>query len=366
MSLLYPEQEKDGKTERGTQKKRKETRKEGKVVCSQEINTVAVLALSFLFFTRLLPYLRQLLEDFLQHWSQLDVTAEWNVRLVQALCIDSFKVWLFGAVSVGCVAVVSSIIASIAQTKPFYSPEAMKLKFDSLNPVNGAKQLFSKDSVVKLLISMMKVVIISFVVWMTVRNHIPELVSLHRLALFDGIKWYMDLFTTVVWRILFLYILIAVIDWIKEKRKYERSIMMTRQEVRDEAKNQDGSPQVKQRLRKKMKELSMSRMMASVPDATVVITNPTYLAIAVKYDASSMHAPVVVAKGKRLTAMRIREIAAENGIPILERKPLARAMYAKVKVGGPVPAVFYEAIAELLAYLYRIGNKRIRSQLAPG
>jgi flagellar biosynthetic protein FlhB len=174
----------------------------------------------------------------------------------------------------------------------------------------------------------------------------------------------MTIFTQITWRVLALFAVVAVLDWIKEKRKYEKSIMMTKQEIRDEHKNQESSPQVKQRMRRKMRELSTARMMAAVPDATVVITNPTFLAIALKYDASVSSAPIVVAKGKRLSAKRIRRIAEENKVTIIERKPLARAMYNQVEVGRPVPAAYYEAIAELLAYLYRMGDAHVRAELA--
>lgn len=365
MSLLYPEEGKEGKTERGTESRRRKAREEdGKVVCSQEINTVVVLAISIFFFSKILPYLRHALENIMHLWERVDVTADWSVRLVQEIFWNVLKVWLLGAVSVGVVAMAASIVANIAQTKPYFSTQVLKLKFSSLNPVSGFKQLFSKESLVRLVLSLLKVSVISTVVWASVRHHIPELVSLHRLGLMAGLDWFVTLLSRVIVRILVLYILIAAVDWIKEKRKYEFGLMMTRQEIKDEHKNQEGSPHVKRHIRKKMQELSLSRMMAAVPDASVVITNPTFIAIAVKYDASSMGAPIVLAKGKRLTAQRIREIAKENGVPILERKPLARAMYAKVQVGSPVPTDFYEAVAELLAYLYQIGNKRIREQLS--
>ena len=257
-----------------------------------------MLAAGLLSLKFLLPYINQSMKSLLQHWTHLDVTAEWNIRLVQAVFRDALNVWLLGGVAIGCVAIVASVAANIAQTGPYASSEVMKWKFDQLNPVSGWKQLFSKDSLVKLVLSLMKVGLISIVVWTTVRHKIPEMVSLYRLGLYAGIQWYMTLLIKVTIKIIVLYIIIAAIDWIKEKRKYEFGIMMSRQEVQDEMKNLEGSPEVKRKLRKKMQELSMSRMMASVPDASVVITNPTYLAIAVKYDASSGGAPIVVAKGK--------------------------------------------------------------------
>jgi flagellar biosynthetic protein FlhB len=364
MALLCPEENKEGKTERGSEKKRQEARKEGKVVCSSETNTVLVVAGAVIVLQKVLPILRHYLTGFLEHWTQLDVTAEWNVGLVQHVILDGTKIWAAGLLSVGLIVVLSSTIASISQTGFFFQPEVMKLKFDSLNPVSGAKQLFSKDSIGKLVLSLLKVGVITLVVWGAVRNHIMEVGFLYRLSVAEGVRWFLKLLYVVVWRILALFLIVAVIDWIKEKRKFESGIMMTKQEVKDERKNQDGNPQIKQKQRGKMRELSMARMMAALPDASVVITNPTHLAIAIKYDARTMNAPIVVAMGKRLTALRIREIAAQHDIPILERKPLVRAMYSKVKIGRPVPAAYYGAIAELLAYLYRIGDSRIRQQLS--
>ena len=307
MGLLHPEEGKDGKTERGTSKKREDARKDGKLVCSSEINTVVVLAAAFAAFWWLRPYLFTLLKDFLEYWAQIDLSSEWTPKFVQAIMGNFVKVWFLGAISIGLVALVATVLANIAQTKPFFSGSVLKLKFDGLNPVTGLKNLFSKDSLIKLVISLLKVSLVSLVVWGTVRKHIPEIASLYRLGLRDALQWHLALLMKVIWKILVLYILIAVIDWIKEKRKFELNIMMTRQEIKDERKNQEGSPQVKQKVRRKMQELSFSRMMASVPDASVVITNPTHLAIAIKYDAKKKGAPIVVAKGKRLTAMRIPE-----------------------------------------------------------
>ncbi|MDF7800914.1 EscU/YscU/HrcU family type III secretion system export apparatus switch protein [Pontiellaceae bacterium B1224] len=364
MAFLYPEEGADGKTERGTEKKRKDVRKDGKVVMSNEVVTVAVISCAAVVFMITLPMLRHYLSGFILNWTQVDVTGDWNLDLVQGLFMQGTFLCALGIMPIGLAVMLGSIVASVAQTKPFFQTEALKLNFKALSPSAGAKELFSKDSIVKLVLSMLKVIVISLVVWGVVRSHIGELAFLHRLSIAEALQWFMILFIRIVWRVLLLFALVAVLDWIKEKRKFEKSIMMTKQEVRDEHKNQESSPQMKQHLRRKMRELSTARMMASVPDATVVITNPTFLAIAIKYDTSSGGGPVVVAKGKRLSAKRIRRLAEESGITVIERKPLARAMYNKVEVGKPVPAAYYQAIAELLAYLYRMGDARIREQLS--
>ncbi|MBN2164435.1 MAG: EscU/YscU/HrcU family type III secretion system export apparatus switch protein [Pontiellaceae bacterium] len=364
MGLLHPEEGTDGKTERGTQRKRKEARKEGKVVISNEIITIVVLAGGMLVLMGMLPLMKYYLTGFMYQWTEIDVTGSWSIEMVQGLIRQSAMMCVLGILPFGIVAVLGSTVASMAQTQPFFQPEVMKLNFNALNPVNGAKQLFSMESIVKLVLSMLKVAVISLVVWSVVRKQLNELAFLNRLDISEGIQWFMTLLIRICIRVLSLFMLIAVLDWIKEKRKFEKSIMMTKQEVKEEHKSQQSSPQVKQKMRNKMRQLSTARMMAAVPDATVVVTNPTFIAIAIKYDPASGGAPIVVAKGKRLTAKRIRAIAEENGVAIVERKPLARAMYNKVEIGKPVPATYYQAIAELLAYLYRMGNARIRQQMA--
>ena len=363
MGLLRPEEGPEGKTEAGTERKRREARKKGKVVISNEVITVVVIICAMVTFLVTLPFLRQHLMGFMQLWAQLDISSEWNAVFLQVLFQQVLLVCAIGIMPIGIAAVIGSTIASVAQTRPYFETEALKLKFDALNPVNGAKQLFSKESILKMFISILKVLIISLVVWGALSKQLGELAFLNRLSISEGMQWFMTLFIRIVIRVLALYIVIAVIDWIKEKRKYETSIMMTKQEVKEEHKGQESNPHVKQKMRKTMRELSAARMMAAVPDSTVVITNPTFLAIAIKYDSSSSGAPIVVAKGKRKTAQRIRDLASENGVPLLERKPLARAMYNKIEVGKPVPAEYYEAVAELLAYLYRMGNAHVREQL---
>lgn len=363
MPLLYPEQGPEGKTERGSQQKRNKARKEGRVVVSSEVTNFVVIAACLCVLVLIFPILRRHLFGLLQLWVQADVKTDWSAQYVGLLFKQCIVVCAIGILPVGLTAVVGSTIATMAQTRPYFETEALKLKLNAFNPVNGVKQLFSKESIVKLVLSLLKVIIISIVVWGVLKQEIDELAFLNRLSISEGLQWFLNLITRIIVRVLALYILIAVIDWIKEKRKFETSIMMTKQEVKDEQKQQESSPQVKQKMRAKMRELSAARMMAAVPDATVVITNPTFLAIAIKYDASSMDAPIVVAKGKRKTAERIRELARENGVPLLERKPLARAMYSKVEIGKPVPAEYYESVAELLAYLYRMGNSHVREQL---
>lgn len=364
MGVLVPEEGADGKTERGTDRKREDARKEGKVAQSQEVVSVVTLGAAIIAFMLILPYMRHYLTGFMLNWSQLDVKGNWSIEFVQGLCKQGLLICALGVMPIGLAVLFSSTIASIAQTKPFFQTEALKPKFDALNPVNGAKQLFSMESIVKLFISILKVMVIALVVWGVVKDKVPELSFLHRLSIVEGLQWFMVLFSRIVWRVMALFITIAVIDWIKETRKFEKSIMMSKQEVKDELKNQESSQLVKQRMRGKMRELSAARMMAAVPDATVVVTNPTFIAIAIKYNAASPNAPIVVAKGKRLVAHKIREIARENGVSVIERKPLARAMYKKIEVGKPVPAEYFQAIAELLAYLYRMGDTRIREQLA--
>jgi len=219
MAMLCPEQGPDGKTERGSEKKRQDARKKGKVVVSNEVVNFAVIASCMIVFVLILPVLRRHLFGMMQLWSQLDVKSDWNTRFITLLFQQAGVLCAIGIMPVGLTAVVGSTIATMAQTKPLFETESLKLKLDALNPVNGVKQLFSKDSIAKLFLSLLKVFIISLVVWGVVKKQLGELIFLNRLSVTEGIQWFMILLVHIVVRILALYILIAVIDWIKEKRK---------------------------------------------------------------------------------------------------------------------------------------------------
>jgi flagellar biosynthetic protein FlhB len=347
---------KDGKTERATPKKRSDARSKGNVCLSQDVTTCCVLLCGLIGMRLMVPQMFVLLQQNMRDSFALDRVGEWSGDRIQTWMISSCMLMLrvMSPVMVGVV--IGTVSGSMLQTKPFFSMKALKMKFSGLNPVTGIGKLFSMQSVVGLGTSLLKVALIMFVAYKVVGNHTAVLYSMPEMPSILSVQWVLGLIFKLTAWVVFLFISIALIDWIHKRYQHEKGIMMTKQEVKDEIKQQDVNPIVKRALAKKRLELSVLRMMSAVPSADVIVTNPTHVAIAIQYDPENMNAPRVVAKGLRLVAKRIKKIALKNNIPIVERPPLARAIYKSVKVGNEIPSKFYEAIATVLAYLHKIGR----------
>lgn len=234
-----------------------------------------------------------------------------------------------------------------------------------LNPLTGIKRLFSTRTAARTAISLAKFLIVSAVAYTTIRSRYGMLVA--GMGLHDwGIALLLaDLMFTMSLRMAIVLLLLGIVDYIYERYKNEESLKMTKQEVQDELKSMEGDPKIKQRRRQVQVQLMLQRIKSAVPKADVVVTNPTELAVALQYDESKMTAPKVVAKGQGYVAQRIREIAIEHGIPIIERKPLAQALYRWVEVGQEIPPQFYRAVAEILAYVYELAGKGYRRSATP-
>lgn len=355
---------KDGRTERATSKRRSEERKKGNLCVSQEFTTVMVLLLGFISLRYAIPHISSQIYFLYVEVFRLPIGGTWNATTVQdwfisgAFFLSALLAPVFGPVILG------SVIANMAQTGPYYSTETLHWKLGALNPVKGFKHLFSAHTAVTLVIALFKAGLVVGVIYLVVRKHVSDLYRLSALTVGDAIQWTLMLIYTFSLAVVFLFLFVAVFDWCMKKYKHEKNMMMTKKEVEDERKQQEPNPLVKRQQMKKMREFSLMRMMAAVPKASVVVTNPTHVAVALLYDSENMGAPKVVAKGLRLVAERIKRVARENGVPILERPEVARDLYKNVKVGQEIPSRLYGAIAEILAYLYKIGQGRIKHPAA--
>ncbi len=354
---------KDGRTEKPTAKKRKEARNKGQLAVSQEVNTVIVLVLGLFGIRWGVPIIGRYLKMLLTHAMQMDLTTRWSVDMLQHAFVQGCLLIALMITPILAPAVLAGVIANICQTKPYFSMGALRFNWKIIDPVKGFKELFSFQSIFRFFLSLLKVILVILALFLLLRHRVPELIALHKLELKDSVWWTFMLIMKIAWLVAFLLIVVAVLDAIYQYRKYEKNLMMTKQEVKEERKSQEPNPIVKKAQFRKMREMAMKRMMAAVPEATVVVTNPTHVAVALKYEPDTMEAPVVVAKGLRLVAQRIKRIAREHDIPIVERPSLARQLYKDVQVGSAIPASLFGAIAELLAYLYRLGNPLIREKL---
>lgn len=355
---------KEGRTERATPKRREEERRKGNLCLSTEINTMGVLFLGLLGIRWAVPFIGDQLSSLFTHVMQFRLGTPWDAGLVQSWFVHGFLFVMLLLAPVLVPTIIGGIASSMAQTGPYFSFEAFSLKFSALNPVKGFQKLFSFSSVISLVFSLLKVLLIVFVLYIVLKKRILEIVTLPWVSVGALTSWVFHLIFRMSITVIVLFLFVAALDWVHQHYKHERGMMMTKKEVSDERKNQEPSPVIKRAQHKKMREVMMSRMMAAVPRASVVVTNPTHVAVALEYDPDKMAAPRVIAKGLRLVAEKIKRIARENGIPVIERPEVARDLYKNVKLNKEIPSRFYGAIAEILAYLYKLGHGKLREKLS--
>ncbi|MBF0507822.1 MAG: flagellar biosynthesis protein FlhB [Deltaproteobacteria bacterium] len=347
------------KTEQPSGKRRSEAREKGQVPQTPELASVAVLfvALGVFYYTgpgmvrRMMANMQGMLE-------RCATLGPLNISDTNYLGIEMLKDMALMLLPLFSAGVVVALLANIVQVGWLVSWDSIKPKFSNINPMSGISQIFSVQGLVELIKNILKLVIIGVVAYRAVKNELPILMQLMDIGIWDMLA-YMSLvcFRILLWCAVMLLIL-ALFDWGYKKWTNEQQLKMTKQEVKDEAKQMEGDPMVKARIRRIQREMARKRMMEAVPKADVVITNPTHFAVALKYEENKMNAPTVTAKGADEVARRIRELAKENNVPTLENPPLARALYKQVDIGREVPADLFQAVAEILAYVYRLRHQK--------
>lgn len=369
MSLQYNLQffAKDGpggeKTEEPTSKKKRDTRNEGKVAKSKEVTNAFQMLAAFLILRFWAIHMgTYLVGDIYNLYSQIPEYAKLYGGHVQMITFRRLFVTMLLRVLQNIfpfllAGFVVAFITNLLQVKWKITTKPLKPKFSKLNPINGFKRFFSIGSLVELLKSFLKLALIGYVVYDYLKKNMPSIYMLYDVSLQQGIVQVGVLVTNLGVRIALFYMLIAAADYVYQKFKFKNDIKMTKQEVKDEYKNSEGDPQIKSKQRQKMMEASRRRMMQKLPEADVVITNPTHFAVAIKYEPEVYDAPYVVAKGADYLAQKIKDVAKENHIEIVENKPLARMLYANVDVGSVVPPELYQAVAEVLAFVYHLQGK---------
>lgn len=352
------------KTEPATAKKLQDARENGQVAKSQELNHAIGLISLFLMLKMFISFVGEhLLNSFPMIYNKIpDIINEsiggLSVFVIQRV-INNVMITILQILSPFFVIGFSlSVLINILQVKWKITTKPMKPKISKLNPLNGFKRIFSKDSLFELLKSIVKIILIIYVAYTSIKDHQNELFLLYDIPLFQVILLIGTIVIDTGLKISFVYLIVGIADLIYQRHKFKEDMKMTKQEVKDEYKNIEGNPEIKGRQRSKMREASQRRMMQSLPSADVVITNPTHYAVAIKYDSKKNSAPIVVAKGEDFLAQKIRETAKEHHIEIVENKPLARMLYANVDVGQEVPPELYQAVAEVLAFVYSLRENR--------
>lgn len=351
------------KTEDPTSKKLEDARKEGQVAKSKEVTSafelLAVFSLLYVWIEKMGTYFVGNIYDIYSQIPEYIKMYDGNVpeQTINAIFVKSMSRVLLILAPFLIVGFIVALVCNVAQVKWKPTSKPMKPKFNKLNPVSGFKRIFSANSLMELFKSILKIGLISYVVYSYLKKNMPPLYLFYDLSLNQSVAQVGSLVIGLGLRIALWYMLIAVLDFIYQKIKFKNDMKMTKQEVKDEYKNQEGDPQVKGKQRQRMQEASRRRMMQQLPEADVVITNPTHFAVAIKYDPDLYDAPYVVAKGADYLAQKIKETAKEHHIEIVENKPLARMLYANVDVGSVVPPELYQAVAEVLAFVYHLQGK---------
>jgi flagellar biosynthetic protein FlhB len=345
------------KTEQPTAKRLSEARKKGNVPRSAEVD-IAFFLLMFLLVIKVGgPYIIYVLKISFEYTLKnldLGLTAL-NTQTLYLRYLYYF--WLI-LLPIGLLFTLGGLISMLVQVGWLVTWENLKWKFD-LFKLNGLKHIFSVEGFKKLLIDLVKLTILGLISWIVVKKFLFDMLGLVNLELVGIYLFLVKLIVRVIVALLIFYVFFAVVDFIWTKFQLMKRLKMSKSEVKDEYKQMEGDPQVKRKILRLMMEESMKRMMQEVPKADVVITNPIHLAIAIKYDPAVSDAPIAVAKGKRLVAEKIKEIARLHDIPIVEDKPLARLLYKHCQIGKPIDMQFYAAVAEILANVYKMKNKKI-------
>ena len=349
--------DKDSKTEEPTSKRLGDARQKGQVAKSQEVGYVAVmlggLTALYYFGGHLYTHVTDLMRYFFTEIPSIEITATTTVVLFDTVLAEIF----FTIVPFLIVIAVVALMANLAQVGVLFTLHPLQPKFSKLNPLKGAKKFVSKQALVDLSKSLFKVSITGLIAFLTVMSEYDMLPYTAYMTTMEYVIFISQVSLKIAFAIMLVMVVVALADLTFQKYKHVEDLKMTKQEIKDENKQTEGNPEIKKRIKQKQFEMFQKRMMNDVPTADVIITNPTHFAVALKYQ-EGMAAPTVVAKGQDAIALKIREIATEHNVPIVEDKPVARALYKSAEIGDIIPPEMYQAVAEILAYVYRLnGNK---------
>ncbi|WP_416198024.1 MAG: Flagellar biosynthetic protein FlhB [Sporanaerobacter sp.] len=342
------------KTEKATPKKRKDAREEGQILQSREISSILILLLSFVGIKIFGKYMFENSMKFMKDtFSLIDNPDKLFVMdNIMANFLSIIVVFLKIIGPIVLLAFVAGLISNYIQIGFLFTTKPLKPKLNRINPIEGFKRIFSKRALMELLKSSLKILIIGYTSYGFLKKKINTILNLGNMEIEDMLVSFSKLSFEFGMRIVGVLFFLAILDYFYQWREYEKNLMMTKQELKEEYKQTEGDPLIKSKIREVQRKMAFSRMLQDVPKADVIITNPTHIAVALKYDKDLYIAPFLLAKGADLIAENIKKVASENNIPIVENKPLARTIYETVEIGDIIPEDLYEAVAEVLAYVY--------------
>lgn len=353
--LIFANEE---KTEEATPKKKSEARKKGQIARSKDVGLAITMVTCTLVILLLSGMIVGNLKDTMVYFLQSGMLQDINEMSIKSIVLTILMKAALCILPVVVPIMIAGIVASLMQTGFLLTGEPLKPKFSKLNTISGFKNMFSKKSFVDLLKNLAVVTVIGFIGFLYVRDNYDKILQISNTYLPSLGGQVQDLVVGIFFQVSVVLVIIAAADYFVQFRFHQKDLRMTKQEIKEEYKQMEGDPQIKSKIKQKQREMATRRMMASVADATVVITNPTHFSIALKYEEGNNEAPKVVAKGADLVALKIKEVAKKNDVPIMENKPLARMIYEQVDIDREIPQEMYQAVAEILAMVYKLKNKK--------
>ena len=353
-----PEESFQERTEQATPRRREEARNQGQVARSNELSSVAILLAGLLALSGLGAYMYRGLAEFTVQMLSDGFTIQLDLSNASAYIMDWAGLFAQVCAPLIIVLAVVALLVNFAQVGAIFTAKPLAPKLNRISPLSGVKRLFSGRGLAELAKGLFKIAIITYITYLTIlgeaENYLRFLdMEVGQIFAFSG-----ELVLKLGYRILMALLALSVLDYAFQRWEFEKSLRMSRQEIKEEFKQQEGDPQVRARVRSLQREMSRRRMMDDVPKADVVVTNPTHVAIALRYDPENMAAPQVVAKGQRLMAEKIKEMARQAGVPLVEDKPLARALFKAAQVGDTIPDELFKAVAQVLAFVYQLKRKK--------
>ncbi len=349
------------KTEKATPKKRTDQRKEGNISQSKEVIIAFSLIVTFVAFRALYPLLEKTLIDSFKDFFELAGTQKTLEKSdLTNFFISGCITFAKAAMPMLLIAGASVILATIAQTKALVSFKALKAKFSRMNPLSGLKNMMSLKGIIELIKSILKIILLFYIIYTYISDEINTLPKMIDMSVTEVVGTIGSILWNIIFKVVIAFAFVAGFDYLYQRLSYEKNLRMSKQEIKEEYKMTEGDPKIKGQIKQKQQAMSRRRMMQAVPEADVVIRNPTHFAVAIKYDSGKNNAPIIIAKGADALALKIVEIAEQNNIVVMENKPLARALYAEVDIDREIPTEYYNPVAEVLAYVYSLKEKDLR------
>ena len=348
------------KTEKATPKKRRDQRKEGNVASSKDVIAVASLIGCFYCLQILFPMIYESLRDtMIFQISAVESIEELSLGNLQMLGMKAVTVLAKCIFPLGVISLAIGVVATGIQTRFNVTTKPLKFKLSKLNPLKGLKNMFSLKQVVELLKAVIKIIILGVILYGILKDEIVVIAQMMDIDPLSSAAYVLKEIVSMVLKVAMVFAAIAGFDYFYQRWSYEKNLKMTKEEVKEEYKQTEGDPKIKGKIRSLQQSMARSRMMQAVPDADVIIRNPTHYAVALRYDVDKDNAPVVIAKGQDLIALKIVEIGEAHKVTVIENKPLVRGIYASTPLGGQIPAEYYGVVAEILVEVFRMNKKLV-------